>query len=62
MGLNAVIIRFVALVTQLLPIAIEYQLSRHVYGCVVTLRYILWSENQFCWVYDAFQVDPLVIE
>lgn len=65
-GFNGVITGSVALVTQLLPIAIEYQLSVHVYRWVMTLRYILWSLNQFCWlcnkVCDAFQVHPLVIE
>lgn len=66
MGFNAVIIGSVALETHLLPIAIEYQLCVHAYGCVMTLRYILWSLNQFCWlckrVCEAFQVHPLVIE
>lgn len=66
MGLNAVIIGSVALVTQFLPIATEYQLSVHVYEWVMTLRYILWSLNQFHWpcnrVCDAFQAHPLVIE
>lgn len=56
---NAVIIGSVALVTQLLPTAIEYELSVHVYGWVMTLRYILWRVNQFCLLYegvcDAFQ-------
>ena len=66
MGFNADIIGSVALVTQFLPISIEYQLSGHMCGWVMTLRYILWSVNQFCWmcssVCDAFQVHPLVIE
>lgn len=66
MGFNAAIIGSVALVTQLSPISIEYQLYVHVYGWVMTLRYILWSLNQFCWlcnrVCDAFQVHPLVTE
>lgn len=66
MGFNAATIGSVALVTQLLAFAIECQLSVHMCAWVMTLRYILWSLNQFCWlcnrVCDAFQVHPLVIE
>lgn len=66
MGFNAVIIGSVALVTRLLHIAIEYQLSVHVYGRVMTLRVILWILNRFCWLCNrvcaAFQAHTLVIE
>lgn len=41
-------------------IVIECQLSVQVYGWLMTLRYILWSVNQFSWqckrACDAFQV------
>ncbi len=53
MDFNTVTTGSVAPGTQLLPIAIEYQLSVRVYWCIKTLRYVLWSQMCQCLVWHS---------